>query len=363
MLTPFELWAGVRLALEKKNILGILRQGAQFSVSAVPFGPGIDIWRSCRFAGALMRSLCTLPGGKAERSFRRATETEHTHGRSSSPSLRGHHHHPSSSPSPSPLPLPPTVFLSRWSSSVVSKTDSCSGSWLLALFLPPRRWRNSWWKCHGCPRRLVFLCRRLGIRWWKCWLSRLSQSSSSIVEQNADIPVHGGVGHRAADLQGFLLGQSPTARVWLDGGSLEGFPHHRVQQRIRTSLSPGMARSSTRGGATSRTIRAGPTGTFSPRITPSAVKVPQIQFFDDKVAGQFQISDKIVAGLVMCNDSCRSPGWVQYIDKLLMCSWSCSGRFRCTGTLLCNARLDSEYMFCVGSWVLLAVLPIFSKRR
>ena len=32
-------------------------------MSAVPFGPGTDIWRSCRFIGALMRSLCLLPGG------------------------------------------------------------------------------------------------------------------------------------------------------------------------------------------------------------------------------------------------------------------------------------------------------------
>ena len=32
-------------------------------MSAVPFGPGIDIWRSCRFIGALMRSLGLLPGG------------------------------------------------------------------------------------------------------------------------------------------------------------------------------------------------------------------------------------------------------------------------------------------------------------
>ena len=32
-------------------------------MSAVPFGPGIDIWRSCRFTGAMMRSLCLLPGG------------------------------------------------------------------------------------------------------------------------------------------------------------------------------------------------------------------------------------------------------------------------------------------------------------
>ena len=40
-----------------------LRPGRPISVSAVPFGPGIDIWRSCRFIGALMRSLCLLPGG------------------------------------------------------------------------------------------------------------------------------------------------------------------------------------------------------------------------------------------------------------------------------------------------------------
>ena len=31
-------------------------------MSAVPFGPGIDTWRTCRFIGALMRCLCTLPG-------------------------------------------------------------------------------------------------------------------------------------------------------------------------------------------------------------------------------------------------------------------------------------------------------------
>ena len=40
-----------------------LRPGCPISVSAVPFGPGIDIWRSCRFIGAMMRSLCLLPGG------------------------------------------------------------------------------------------------------------------------------------------------------------------------------------------------------------------------------------------------------------------------------------------------------------
>ena len=40
-----------------------LRPGRPISVSAVPLGPGIDIWRSCRFIGAMMRSLCMLPGG------------------------------------------------------------------------------------------------------------------------------------------------------------------------------------------------------------------------------------------------------------------------------------------------------------
>ena len=40
-----------------------LRPGRPISVSAVPFGPGIVFWRSCRFIGAMMRSLCLLPGG------------------------------------------------------------------------------------------------------------------------------------------------------------------------------------------------------------------------------------------------------------------------------------------------------------
>ena len=39
------------------------RPGRPISVSAVPLGPGIDIWRSCRFIGGLMWSPCTLPGG------------------------------------------------------------------------------------------------------------------------------------------------------------------------------------------------------------------------------------------------------------------------------------------------------------
>ena len=58
----YELWAGERLSLEKAHPC-YLRPGRPISVSAVPFCPGIDIWRSCRFISAMMRSLCLLPGG------------------------------------------------------------------------------------------------------------------------------------------------------------------------------------------------------------------------------------------------------------------------------------------------------------
>ena len=62
LLILYELWAGERLSLEKAHPR-YLRPGRPTSVSAVPFGPGIDIWRSCRFIGAMTRSLCLLPGG------------------------------------------------------------------------------------------------------------------------------------------------------------------------------------------------------------------------------------------------------------------------------------------------------------
>ena len=61
LLILYELWAGERSVLEKAHPR-YLRPGRPISVSAVPFGPGIDICRSCRFIGALMRSLCVLPG-------------------------------------------------------------------------------------------------------------------------------------------------------------------------------------------------------------------------------------------------------------------------------------------------------------
>ena len=62
LLILHELWAGERVSLEKAQPR-CLRPSRPISVSAVPFVPGIDIWRSCRFIGALMRSLCLLPGG------------------------------------------------------------------------------------------------------------------------------------------------------------------------------------------------------------------------------------------------------------------------------------------------------------
>ena len=62
MLNLYEMWAGERLVLEKASPR-YGRPGRPISVSAVPFGPCIEIWRTYRFIGALMRSLCTLPGG------------------------------------------------------------------------------------------------------------------------------------------------------------------------------------------------------------------------------------------------------------------------------------------------------------
>ena len=55
-------WAGERLVLEKA-LPRYRRPDRPISASAVPFGPGIDIWRSCGFIGAQMKSLRTPPGG------------------------------------------------------------------------------------------------------------------------------------------------------------------------------------------------------------------------------------------------------------------------------------------------------------
>ena len=62
LLILYEQWAGERLCLESA-IPRYRRVGRPISVSAVPFGPGIDIWRSCRFLGSIFRALRLLPGG------------------------------------------------------------------------------------------------------------------------------------------------------------------------------------------------------------------------------------------------------------------------------------------------------------
>ena len=51
LLILYEVWTGERLTLEKAHPR-YLRPWRPISVSAVPFGPGIDIWCSCRFIGA-----------------------------------------------------------------------------------------------------------------------------------------------------------------------------------------------------------------------------------------------------------------------------------------------------------------------
>ena len=61
LLILYELWAGEGLSSEKAHPR-YLRPGRPISVSAVPFCPSIDFWRSCRFIGATMWSLCLLPG-------------------------------------------------------------------------------------------------------------------------------------------------------------------------------------------------------------------------------------------------------------------------------------------------------------
>ena len=53
----------VRGCLLRERFLGIFGTGVQFQCRLFPFGPGIDIWRSCRFIGSLVRSLSFLPGG------------------------------------------------------------------------------------------------------------------------------------------------------------------------------------------------------------------------------------------------------------------------------------------------------------
>ena len=58
----YERWAGERLVLEM-SVPELRRFDRPISVLAVPAGPSIDIWRSCRFLGMMIRALGGLPGG------------------------------------------------------------------------------------------------------------------------------------------------------------------------------------------------------------------------------------------------------------------------------------------------------------
>ena len=62
LLLLYERWAGERLVLEM-SVPKSRRLHRPISVSAVPDGPSTDIWRSCRFLGAMIRALSGLPGG------------------------------------------------------------------------------------------------------------------------------------------------------------------------------------------------------------------------------------------------------------------------------------------------------------
>ena len=62
LLIIYENWAGELLVIEGA-VLFARRVGRPISVSAVPVGPGIDIGRSCRFLGSLVRFLALLLGG------------------------------------------------------------------------------------------------------------------------------------------------------------------------------------------------------------------------------------------------------------------------------------------------------------
>ena len=53
----------VRASLWRRLLLVIFDQVAQFQCRLFLFVQALIFWRSCRFIGALMRSLCLLPGG------------------------------------------------------------------------------------------------------------------------------------------------------------------------------------------------------------------------------------------------------------------------------------------------------------
>ena len=62
LLILYERWAGEGLGAGKA-VPKFRRVGRPISDTAVPVGPCIDIWRSCRFLGSVLRALRFLLGG------------------------------------------------------------------------------------------------------------------------------------------------------------------------------------------------------------------------------------------------------------------------------------------------------------
>ena len=59
LLILFERWAGEEVGLG--NVSKLRRLHRQISVTTVLVGPSIDMWRSCRFLGAMIRALIWPP--------------------------------------------------------------------------------------------------------------------------------------------------------------------------------------------------------------------------------------------------------------------------------------------------------------
>ena len=65
-----------------------------------------------------------------------------------------------------------------------------------------------------------------------------------------------------------------------------------------------------------------------------SVEVPQIQFLDAVVSEQFQFLDKVMVGLVLCNDGCRCSLGCSTLTSVDVLVW-CSGR---SATWCCSAQ-------------------------
>ena len=115
----------------------------------------------------------------------------------------------------------------------------------LRAALPPRRWRNSWWKCQrtcwlSClgsfsSRPLTFQFPLADLQGF----SPMSSTAPQFVKQNVDIPVPGGRGSSGkGGLQGFHTAQSslqPSVEQIVDipfhRGGLQGFSPGQGSQR------------------------------------------------------------------------------------------------------------------------------------